>query len=197
MAWSFEPTVLWKTRLKCFEVIHHKSEYRARHKKRNLSPTETRSRSGTVGQDMSRPVVASNSSSVLLWYAVTEAAGFGFQHSRAKTYLARYSLNYLKSVSWRIWYWDNTFTGQRLNQYPTVIDTKLRRATMWSAMSREVSYKGIANATTVFLATSAGWSAENDSRTWARYTMANLLQQFVKTMKSPESVSSSIPDLHH
>lgn len=67
--------------------------------------------------------------------------------------LARYSLNYLKSVSWRIWY---TFTGQRLNQYPTVIDSKLRRATMWSAMSREVSYKGIANAIAVFLATSAG-----------------------------------------
>lgn len=70
--------------------------------------------------------------------------------------LARYSLNYLKSVSWRIWYRDNTFTGQRLNQYPTVIDSKLRRATMWSAMSREVSYKGIANAIAVFLATSAG-----------------------------------------
>lgn len=102
--------------------------------------------------------------------------------------LARYSLNYLKSVSWRIWYRDNTFTGQRLNQYPTVIDTKLRRATMWSAMSREVSYKGIANAIAVFLAASAGWGAENDSRTWARNTMANLLQQFVETMKSPESV---------
>lgn len=39
---------------------------------------------------------------------------------------------------------------------PTVIDSKLRRATMWSAMSREVSYKGIANAIAVFLATSAG-----------------------------------------
>lgn len=59
---------------------------------------------------------------------------------------------------------------------------------MWSAMSREISYQGIANVITAFLATTAGWGAENDSRKWARNTMANWLQQFVEPLKSPELV---------